>query len=43
VRLWRSGALDLEGMITRRIPLEDVNEGLRALAAGEVIRAVIRY
>jgi S-(hydroxymethyl)glutathione dehydrogenase/alcohol dehydrogenase len=43
VRLWRAGALDLEGMITRRIALEDVNEGLRALEAGEVIRAVIRY
>lgn len=43
LRLWRQGKLDLEGMISRRIALEDVNEAFRAMEAGEVIRSVIDY
>ena len=43
LRLWRQGKLDLEGMISRRIALEDVNEAFRAMGAGEVIRSVIDY
>ncbi len=39
--LWRAGRLDLEGMIDRRLRLEDVNEGLEAVRAGEVVRQVI--
>jgi S-(hydroxymethyl)glutathione dehydrogenase/alcohol dehydrogenase len=42
IRLWRAGRLDLEGMITRRRPLDDVNQALQDLAAGAVIRTVIR-
>ena len=30
LRLWRAGRLDLEGMITRRIELDQVNEGIAA-------------
>lgn len=41
IRLWRAGRLDLEGMITRRLTLEQVNDGLEALESGEVIRQVI--
>ena len=41
LRLWKAGKLDLEGMITRRMPLEDVNEAFRAMQAGEVIRSVL--
>jgi Zn-dependent alcohol dehydrogenase len=41
--LWRSGRLDLEGMITRRLALEDVNDAFGALAAGDVIRQVITF
>lgn len=41
LRLWRAGRLDLEGMISRRIGLEGINDGLQALARGEVIRQVI--
>ncbi len=41
VEMWRRGQLDLDGMISRRLPLEDVNDGFRALAAGEVNRAVV--
>jgi S-(hydroxymethyl)glutathione dehydrogenase / alcohol dehydrogenase len=43
LRLWKQGKLDLEGMISRRIKLEDVNEAFRAMQAGEVIRSVIDY
>ena len=43
VELWRSGQLDLASMVTRRLPLDDVNEGFRALAAGEVNRAVVVF
>jgi S-(hydroxymethyl)glutathione dehydrogenase/alcohol dehydrogenase len=35
------GRLDLGGLVSRIITLDQVNEGLDALAAGEVIRAVI--
>jgi S-(hydroxymethyl)glutathione dehydrogenase/alcohol dehydrogenase len=42
-RLWKTGRLDLDGMISRRIPLEGVNDAFRAMEAGEVIRSVIDY
>jgi len=43
LRLWRQGKLDLEGMISRRIKVDDVNEAFRAMQAGEVIRSVIEF
>ncbi len=43
LRLWKYGKLDLEGMISRRIKLDEVNEAFRAMQAGEVIRSVIDY
>jgi len=43
LRLWKTGKLDLEGMITRRIQLEDINDAFRAMQAGEVIRSVIDF
>jgi S-(hydroxymethyl)glutathione dehydrogenase/alcohol dehydrogenase len=43
LRLWRQGKLDLEGMISRRIGLADVNDAFRAMQEGEVIRSVIDY
>jgi len=43
LRLWKSGKLDLEGMITRRMPLEGVNEAFRAMQAGEVVRSVLTF
>jgi S-(hydroxymethyl)glutathione dehydrogenase/alcohol dehydrogenase len=39
--LWQAGRLDLEGMITQRIRLDDINHALAALGQGEVIRQVI--
>lgn len=43
LRLWKYGKLDLEGMISRRIQVEQVNEAFRAMQAGEVIRSVIEF
>jgi S-(hydroxymethyl)glutathione dehydrogenase/alcohol dehydrogenase len=44
IALWRQGRLDLEGMISKRIKLEDVNEGLQALrGGGSLIRQVILF
>ena len=43
VELWRRGQLDLAGMVSRQLPLDDVNDGFRALAAGEVARAVVTF
>jgi Zn-dependent alcohol dehydrogenase len=39
--LWRSGRLDLEAMITQRLPLDDINAGFADLAEGAGIRTVI--
>jgi S-(hydroxymethyl)glutathione dehydrogenase / alcohol dehydrogenase len=39
--LWRAGRLDLKGMITQRLELDDLDEGLAALGRGDVIRQVI--
>lgn len=41
VEMWRQGHLNLETMISRRLPLDDVNAGFGALAAGQVNRAVV--
>ena len=43
LRLWKSGRLDLESMISRRGKLDDVNEAFRAMQAGEVIRTVLDF
>lgn len=43
VEMWRRGQLDLAGMVSRRLPLDDVNDGFRAMAAGEVNRAVVVF
>ncbi|MDM4719375.1 Zn-dependent alcohol dehydrogenase [Micromonospora sp. WMMA1363] len=41
--LWRAGRLDLAGMISHRLRLEDVGDALAALGRGDVIRQVINY
>jgi S-(hydroxymethyl)glutathione dehydrogenase/alcohol dehydrogenase len=43
LRLWRQGKIDLEGMITRRIDLSEINEALEAMKKAEVIRSVIEF
>jgi Zn-dependent alcohol dehydrogenase len=41
VSLWRAGRLDLEGMITARRPLAQINEAIADLKAGHGIRTVL--
>jgi S-(hydroxymethyl)glutathione dehydrogenase / alcohol dehydrogenase len=41
--LWRAGRLDLEGMITQRLRLDDIDAALGALGQGDVIRQVVVY
>lgn len=41
LRLWRQGLLDMEGMITARRPLAEVNAGFDDLEASRGIRTVI--
>jgi len=41
VSLWRAGKLDLEGMITARRPLEEINEAFADMQAGKGLRTVI--
>ena len=41
--LWRAGRLDLDGMITQRLTLDDLNDAFAALKSGEVIRQVINF
>lgn len=43
LKLWRTGRLDLEGMITRRIDVSEINDAFDAMAKGEVIRSVIEF
>lgn len=43
VEFYLQGRLHLDDLISRRIKLEDVNEGLNALLTGEVARSVIMF
>ncbi|MYR07931.1 alcohol dehydrogenase catalytic domain-containing protein [Gordonia sp. SID5947] len=43
VELWRDGRLPLEKLITARIRLDDLNEAMDVLAAGEEIRQVVEF
>jgi S-(hydroxymethyl)glutathione dehydrogenase/alcohol dehydrogenase len=44
IRLWRAGRLDLEGLVSEEIRLDDVNRVLDAMEAGDYqIRTLISY
>jgi len=43
LRLYRTGRLDLDRMISRRINLKDVNDGMETCARGIGIRSVIEF
>lgn len=43
VDLYLTGKLKLDELITRRYPLDEVNESFRALAAGEVARGLLVF
>jgi S-(hydroxymethyl)glutathione dehydrogenase/alcohol dehydrogenase len=41
--LYGRGSLDLDSMVTRRMPLEEVNEAFAAMDRGEGVRTVVVY
>jgi S-(hydroxymethyl)glutathione dehydrogenase / alcohol dehydrogenase len=41
--LYMAGKLPLDKLITRRYPIDEINEAYRAMMAGEVARSVITY
>jgi Zn-dependent alcohol dehydrogenase len=41
--LYREGQLKLDELITRRYPLEQINEGYEAMRQGENIRGIIEF
>jgi S-(hydroxymethyl)glutathione dehydrogenase/alcohol dehydrogenase len=41
--LWQAGRLDLTGLVSREIRLDEVNEAFAAMDGGEVVRSVIRF
>lgn len=43
IELWRSGRLDLEGLITAEASLDGVHDAVAALRAGEGIRTVLTF
>ena len=42
-RAYLDGKLDLDGLISQRIGLDQINQGFAALKAGETIRSVIVF
>jgi S-(hydroxymethyl)glutathione dehydrogenase/alcohol dehydrogenase len=44
LELWRTGRLDLDGMISKRITLDEINDGLDALRGpGGLIRQIVTF
>ncbi len=43
LRLYKAGKLDLDGMISRRIKLDEVNDALGALGDPDIIRQIIEF
>jgi S-(hydroxymethyl)glutathione dehydrogenase/alcohol dehydrogenase len=41
IDLWRAGRLDLAGMITHHVGLENINEAIAQMRSGEALRTVI--
>lgn len=41
--LWRTGRLDFDTLISRKIPFEDLNDAIRALEKGEAIRQIVIF
>jgi S-(hydroxymethyl)glutathione dehydrogenase/alcohol dehydrogenase len=41
IRLWEAGRLDLQGMITHRVGLEDINDAIELMRTGEALRTTV--
>jgi S-(hydroxymethyl)glutathione dehydrogenase/alcohol dehydrogenase len=43
IDLYRQGRLNLDDMVTRVRPIEEINDAVRAMKAGEVARTVLTF
>jgi alcohol dehydrogenase len=43
VDLWRQGRLPVERLVSREVPLAQINEAMDALAEGRVLRQLITF
>ncbi|MFN0028738.1 MAG: Zn-dependent alcohol dehydrogenase [Acidimicrobiales bacterium] len=43
LELYRQGKLDLDAMVSERMPLDNIDQAMAAMAAGEVTRSVIMF
>jgi S-(hydroxymethyl)glutathione dehydrogenase/alcohol dehydrogenase len=43
LKLWKAGQLDLDGMISKRMHIDEINDAFDAMKRGEVIRTVITF
>jgi S-(hydroxymethyl)glutathione dehydrogenase / alcohol dehydrogenase len=43
LELWREGRLELEALVSRRIPLDQIGDGYRRIADGDVARSVVVF
>ncbi len=43
LNLWKTGRLDLEGMITNTVKLENLQDAFDAMVSGEVIRQIVTF
>jgi Zn-dependent alcohol dehydrogenase len=41
VRMWKGGVLNIDGIITARLPLRQVNKGIDLVIAGKASRVLI--
>ncbi|GAA1922983.1 Zn-dependent alcohol dehydrogenase [Streptantibioticus ferralitis] len=41
IKLWRAGRIDLEGLITHRVRLEEINDAVHQMRSGEALRTSI--
>ncbi|GAA3066029.1 hypothetical protein GCM10020000_57500 [Streptomyces olivoverticillatus] len=41
IALWRAGRIDLEGLITHRVPLSRINDAIDQMRTGEALRTWI--
>jgi S-(hydroxymethyl)glutathione dehydrogenase / alcohol dehydrogenase len=42
IRLWRSGRLDLEGMISQQVGLADIDQAVEGMRTGDGLRWIVR-
>ncbi|MEU1625315.1 Zn-dependent alcohol dehydrogenase [Streptomyces sp. NPDC020096] len=41
IKLWRAGRIDLEGLITHRVRLEEINDAVHQMRSGEALRTCV--